>query len=120
MKVLADLSDWLLSHGMVAADLRRSDLDRFLCRHRRAGGHTRYASIRARRDHPGLLACRSGDQGARLGRNDASRDSRPADSAPPTNFSPFWRRSDYAASITAITASQAGLATLVGIIRSSA
>jgi integrase/recombinase XerD len=46
MKVLADLSDWLLSHGMAAADLRRSDLDRFL-RHRRAAGHTRYASIRA-------------------------------------------------------------------------
>ena len=46
MKVLADLSDWLLSHGMAASDLRRSDLDRFL-RHRRAAGHTRYASIRA-------------------------------------------------------------------------
>lgn len=46
MKVFADLSDWLLSHGMAAADLRRSDLDRFL-RHRRATGHTRYASIRA-------------------------------------------------------------------------
>jgi integrase/recombinase XerD len=46
MKVFADLSDWLLSHGMAAADLRRSDLDRFL-RHRRAAGHTRYASIRA-------------------------------------------------------------------------
>ena len=45
---------------------------------------------------------------------------RPADSAPPTNFSPSWRRSDYAASFTAITASQAGLAALVGIIRSSA
>jgi len=45
-KVLADLSDWLSSHGMAAADLRRSDLDRFL-RHRRAAGHTRYASIRA-------------------------------------------------------------------------
>jgi len=29
MKVLTDLSDWLLSHGMAAADLRRSDLDRF-------------------------------------------------------------------------------------------
>ena len=25
MKVLADLSDWLWSHGMAAADLRRSD-----------------------------------------------------------------------------------------------
>jgi integrase/recombinase XerD len=46
MKVLADLSDWLLSHDMAAADLRRSDLDRFL-RHRRAAGHTRYVSIRA-------------------------------------------------------------------------
>ena len=46
MKVFADLSDWLSSHGMTAADLRRSDLDRFLC-HRRATGHTRYASIRA-------------------------------------------------------------------------
>ena len=46
MKVFADLSDWLLSHRMAAADLRRSDLDRFL-RHRRAAGHTRYASIRA-------------------------------------------------------------------------
>lgn len=56
LKVLADLSGWLLSQGMAAADLRRSDLDRFL-RHRRA----------ARRDHPGLPACRSGDQGARIG-----------------------------------------------------
>src|SRR5271165_4846963 len=46
MKVFADLSDWLSSHGMTAVDLRRSDLDRFLC-HRRATGHTRYASIRA-------------------------------------------------------------------------
>jgi integrase/recombinase XerD len=46
MKVLADLSDWLLSHGMVAADLRRSDVDCFL-RHRRAAGHNRYVSIRA-------------------------------------------------------------------------
>ena len=46
LKVLADLSDWLSIHGMVAADLRRSDVDRFL-RHRRAAGHTRYASIRA-------------------------------------------------------------------------
>ncbi len=45
MKVCADLRDWLLSHRMAAADLRRSDLDRFL-RHRRAAGHTRYASIR--------------------------------------------------------------------------
>ena len=49
MKVLADLSDWLLSHGMAAADLRRSDLDRFLRHRRRAAGHTRYASIRALR-----------------------------------------------------------------------
>ena len=46
MKILADLSGWLLSHGRAAADLRRSDLDPFL-RHRRAAGHTRYASIRA-------------------------------------------------------------------------
>ena len=46
LKVLADLSDWLLSQGMAAADLKRSDLDRFL-RHRRAAGSTRYASIRA-------------------------------------------------------------------------
>ena len=46
MKVFADLSDWLSSHRVTAADLRRSDLDRFLC-HRRATGHTRYASIGA-------------------------------------------------------------------------
>jgi len=46
LKVLADLSDWLLGQGMAAADLRGSDLDRFL-RHRRAAGSTRYASIRA-------------------------------------------------------------------------
>jgi len=46
MKVLADLSDWLLNHGMVAADLRSSDLGRFL-RDRRAAGHTRYASFKA-------------------------------------------------------------------------
>ena len=50
LKVLADLSDWLLSQGMAAADLRRSDLDRFLRRHdlatqrrllKRAGGDIR-------------------------------------------------------------------------------
>ena len=46
LKVLADLSDWLSIHGMALGDLRRSGLDRFL-RHRRAAGHTRYASIRA-------------------------------------------------------------------------
>ena len=46
LKVLADLSDWLLGQGMAAADLRRSELDRFL-RHRRAAGSARYASIRA-------------------------------------------------------------------------
>jgi integrase/recombinase XerD len=46
IKVLADLSDWLLDHGMVAGDLRSSDLDRFL-RDRRAAGHTRFTSSRA-------------------------------------------------------------------------
>ena len=46
LKVLADLSDWLLKQGMVAPDLRSSDLDRFL-RDRRAAGHTRYASSKA-------------------------------------------------------------------------
>jgi len=44
----------------------------------------------------------------------------PPDSGPPTNFSPFWRRSDYAAFFAAIRASQAGLAALIGIIRSAA
>jgi len=46
MRVLADLSAWLSIQGMAAADLRRSDLDRFL-RHRWTAGHTRYVSIRA-------------------------------------------------------------------------
>ena len=46
MKVLADLSDWLLKQGMVAADLRSSELDRFL-HDRRAAGHTRYSSSKA-------------------------------------------------------------------------
>jgi integrase/recombinase XerD len=46
MKVLADLSNWLLKQGMVATDLRSSALDRFL-RDRRAAGHTRYASSKA-------------------------------------------------------------------------
>ena len=46
MRVFADLSAWLSIQSMAAADLRRSDLDRFL-RHRRAAGHARYASIRA-------------------------------------------------------------------------
>jgi hypothetical protein len=31
MKVLADLSGWLLKRGMVAAHLRSNDLDRFPC-----------------------------------------------------------------------------------------
>jgi site-specific recombinase XerD len=46
MKVFADLSDWLSSHGMTAPELRRSDLGRFL-RDRRAAGYTRYASFKA-------------------------------------------------------------------------
>jgi len=48
VKVLADLSDWLSSQCMAAADLKRDDLDRFL-RHRRATGSARYVSIRALR-----------------------------------------------------------------------
>ena len=46
MRLLADLSGWLLKEGMVAADLRSSNLDRFL-RDRRSIGHTRYASSKA-------------------------------------------------------------------------
>jgi hypothetical protein len=46
MKVLADLSGWLLKRGMVAAELKSSDLARFL-RDRRAAGHTRYVSSKA-------------------------------------------------------------------------
>jgi integrase len=44
----------------------------------------------------------------------------PAAFAPLTSCSPFWRRSDYAASFAAFTACQAGLAAVVGIIRRSA
>jgi hypothetical protein len=40
-----------------------------------------------------------------------------ADFAPPTNFWPSWRRSDYAGPITAIAAFQANLASMVGILR---
>jgi integrase/recombinase XerD len=43
-------------------------------RHRHLGDRA-MAWTRERRNHPGLLACRSGDQGTRLGQNDASRDS---------------------------------------------
>jgi site-specific recombinase XerD len=46
MKVLADLSGWLLRGGVVAADLKSSVLRCFL-RDRRAAGHARYASTRA-------------------------------------------------------------------------
>jgi len=46
MKVFADLSGWLSKQEMAAADLRSSDLGRFL-RDRRASGHTRYTSFRA-------------------------------------------------------------------------
>src|SRR5262245_3388440 len=46
LQVMAERCYWLMRQGMAAADLRRSDLDRFLC-HRRAAGSTRYASIRA-------------------------------------------------------------------------
>jgi integrase/recombinase XerD len=46
MKVLADLSGWLLRGGMVAADLKSSVLRCFL-RDRRAAGHARYASAKA-------------------------------------------------------------------------
>jgi hypothetical protein len=35
---------------------------------------------------------------------------KPGHTARPTSPSPFWRHSDYAASLAAITASQAGLA----------
>jgi integrase len=40
--------------------------------------------------------------------------------APLTSCSPFWKRSDYAASLAAITAPQARLAAVVGIIRKAA
>jgi integrase/recombinase XerD len=43
-------------------------------RHRHFGDRP-LAWSRERRDYPGLLACRSGNQGARLGQNNASRDS---------------------------------------------
>jgi len=46
LKLLADLSSWLLDRGIVAGDLRSGDLDRFL-HDRRAAGHTRYTSFRA-------------------------------------------------------------------------
>ena len=46
MRVLADLIAWLSIQVTAAADFRPSDLDGFV-RHRRAAGHTRYASIRA-------------------------------------------------------------------------
>lgn len=46
MKLFADLSDWLLHHGVVAGGLKSGEVDRFLSK-RRAAGHGRYASIRA-------------------------------------------------------------------------
>lgn len=48
MKMLADLSDWLLSHGIHLGDLKSSDLDGFLS-NRRAAGYTRYVSVKAAR-----------------------------------------------------------------------
>jgi hypothetical protein len=69
-------------------------------------GTTRYTRFEV--DHPGDYATFNSYQ--------------PSDgtSGPPTNFSPFWRRSDYAAFFTAISVFQAGLAALIGIIRSAA
>ena len=46
LKVLADLSNWLLHQGMIAGDLKAVEVDRFLCS-RRAAGHTRYVSAKA-------------------------------------------------------------------------
>jgi integrase/recombinase XerD len=46
LKVLADLSNWLLHQGMIAGDLKAVEVDRFL-RCRRAAGHTRYVSAKA-------------------------------------------------------------------------
>lgn len=46
LKVLADLSNWLLHQGMIAGDLKAVEVDRFLCC-RRAAGHTRYVSAKA-------------------------------------------------------------------------
>ncbi|MCU4162311.1 site-specific integrase [Acidiphilium sp. AL] len=46
LKVLADLSNWLLHQGMVASDLKAVEVDRFLCC-RRDAGHTRYVSTKS-------------------------------------------------------------------------
>lgn len=46
LKVLADLSNWLLHQGMIAGDLKAVEVDRFLCC-RRAAGHTKYVSAKA-------------------------------------------------------------------------
>ena len=48
LKVFAGLSEWLMNQGMAAANLRSSDLSRFLDE-RRSAGHSRYASLKAMR-----------------------------------------------------------------------
>jgi site-specific recombinase XerD len=63
----------LMQKSVTMHVLRHSAAMRLL-RHRHLGDRA-LAWARERRDHPDLLACRSGDQGARLGQNDASRDS---------------------------------------------
>lgn len=94
LKLLADLSGWLLDHGIVAGDLRSGDLDRFL-HARRAAGHTRYASFKA--VHPildylrrlELLPLRFQDEG--LGALDAMLDR-------------FWRHLTVERALAAATA----------------
>jgi site-specific recombinase XerD len=46
LKVFAGLSEWLQTQGTAAANLRSSDLNRFL-EDRRTAGHSRYASSKA-------------------------------------------------------------------------
>jgi site-specific recombinase XerD len=46
LKLLADLSDWLLKQGMVAGDLKTSEVDRFL-RDRQSAGITRHKTRKA-------------------------------------------------------------------------
>src|SRR4051812_20734680 len=56
MRLMAQLSRWLVDEGLDAGDLRTTEVERFL-RARRAAGYTSHLSIKAMRAILGYLTC---------------------------------------------------------------